>query len=124
MKLRISGDSLRLRLSPDEIAALGSTGRVSDSIRFGPAAAAITYEIVGSERAGSLEVRRDVDTISVHVPSAMLAEWTGTEQVGLEATLPNGAAGLRVLLEKDWQCLTERAGEDEAHLYPNPGATT
>ena len=122
MKLRISGDSLRLRLSPVEIARLRDLGAVADAIRFGPGGGTFTYELLRAEEAEEISIERRADAIAVRVPATAVDEWAGTDQVGIEATLANGADGLRVLLEKDWQCLTAREGEDESHLYPNPAA--
>ncbi len=123
MKLRISGDSLRLRLSPDEIARLAEQGRVVDAIHIGSAdLSALAYELISSADHRAVDVELSAGQISVYVPGAEVDDWTGTDRVGIEATVANSTDGLRVLLEKDWKCVTLRSDEDEAHLYPHPSS--
>ena len=123
MKLRINGDSLRLRLSRDEIASLAAEGRVADTIHIGAGdLGALTYELIASEEHRAVDVELGAGVISIYLPRAEAAEWTATERVGIEAVAPNATDGVRVLLEKDWQCLAPRPGEDETRLYPHPEA--
>ncbi len=52
----------------------------------------------------------------------MLA-WATTNQVSIrgEQQLEDGST-LGILVEKDFQCLTEREDEDESDMFPNPQA--
>ena len=51
----------------------------------------------------------------MQVPEAIALDWCDTERVGFE-----GVAGeVKVLVEKDWQCLAPR-DEDESDAYPHP----
>ncbi|MDH3226855.1 MAG: hypothetical protein OEM67_07170 [Thermoleophilia bacterium] len=121
MKLRMHGDSLRLRLSPEEISQLATEGRLADAVHIGSGdLSALAYELISSADHRAVDVELGAGLISVYVPADEVADWTGTDRVGIEAVVANTTDGLRVVLEKDWQCLTPRVGEDEAHLYPNP----
>jgi hypothetical protein len=120
MKLRIRGDSLRLRLSQAEIVRLRDTGEVGDRIRFGDRS--LDYVLVSAD----IEAPRasfDGDRIEVALPHAIARGWAESEQVSIEAeqALADGAV-LRLLIEKDFKCLAPRAGEDDSDAFPNPDA--
>jgi hypothetical protein len=120
MKLRIRGDSLRLRLSQAEIARLRDTGEVGDRIRF--ADRSLEYVLVSAD-VGAPSARFDGDRIEVAVPHAVARSWAESEQVGIEAEQAlSGGAALRLLIEKDFKCLAPRPGEDDSDAFPNPDA--
>jgi hypothetical protein len=119
MKLRIRGNSVRLRLTRSEVARIGAGEPVTDSVRFGP----------DSELRYRLEARSVADcaaelgdaTITVVIPAANAAEWAATDRVSIEAEQGLGPAGtLQILVEKDFECLEPRAGEDASDLFRNP----
>ncbi len=119
MKLRIRGDSLRLRLSQAELVRLRETGEVCDRIGFGDRS--LDYAIVRTD-IDAPRARFDGDRIEVALPNAIAQMWVQTEQVGIEAeqVLPTGK--LRLLIEKDFKCLAPRADEDDSDAFPNPDA--
>lgn len=112
MKLRIRGNSIRLRLGRDEVAALRERGLVEESTAF--AGGRLVYAIERRDLpaiAASFDGRR----IAVLVPNAVAFDFCDSERVGFDGT----AGELRVLVEKDWQCLAPR-DEDESNAYPHP----
>jgi hypothetical protein len=112
MKLRIRGNSLRLRLSQGEVSQLTRDGRVEDAISFGPST--LTYVLATSDvdRIGaSYEGQRIVVTI----PKERAKTWTSTDEVGIESK-----GELSILVEKDWSCLKPREGEDDGDAFPHP----
>lgn len=119
MKLRIRGNSLRLRLDRDEVARLAETGRVEDAVAFGPERRLVYAMVTGD----ALSARFGDGEITVTAPVQTVRTWAATEQVGIEGeqTLPEGGA-LRLLIEKDFACLQIRPGEDDARAFPNPSA--
>ena len=54
------------------------------------------------------------------MPDKMADEWANSQKISLEnnMSIGNGLA-LKILIEKDFKCLTER-GEDESDLFANP----
>ena len=113
MKLRIRGNSLRLRLTQSEVAALRDQGSVEETVHFSPTSK-LVYAI---ERSGGGEIgaRFEDGRILVQVPESIALEWCNTDRVGFD-----GVAGeVKVLVEKDWQCLAPR-DEDESDAYPHP----
>lgn len=123
MKIRIQGNSLRLRLSQSEVAKFHETGQVTDGISFGAAPPVmLTYKL---ERSDLPEMAANFsdNCICVYVPSEQAATWASSEQeVGMEHLLRSPANGdsLRILIEKDFKCLANRPGEDESDNFPNP----
>ena len=122
MKLRIRANSLRLRLTRSEVDQFGWTGRVEETIRLGPDPdQQITYALESSADAAELRVKYQNGQITVQVPQARAQEWVGTDLVGFDVNCPVGSdQTLAVLVEKDFRCLAERHGEDEADAYPHP----
>lgn len=118
MKLRIKGDSIRLRLMRTEVAALRSGGRIEETVHLTPDHA-LVYALARGAHEG-VRVTFDGREACVHVSAAILEAWTTSDEVGFQRDVPVGPnRALCVLVEKDWQCLTGR-DEDERDAYPNP----
>ena len=119
MKLRIRGNTLRLRVSKSELAAVLERGAVQDAIRFGPRAR-LKYRLevaadgrFGAEFAG--------DSITVRAPRAAVAKWGRDEEVSMRGKQRIGrGATLAILVEKDFECLKPRAGDEATDLFVNP----
>lgn len=123
MKLRIKGNSIRLRLTQSEVAEFARAGRVSDQLHFGPERA-LVYALIRDASAASIAARYAGDELSVVVPLETARTWTETEQVGFRGEITGAPdATVQILVEKDFQCLVPRPGEDEGDHYANPLAT-
>ena len=61
--------------------------------------------------------------MTVRLPETTVLAWATTDQVSIrgEQQLEDGAT-LGILVEKDFQCLTEREDEDESDMFPHPQA--
>jgi hypothetical protein len=118
MKLRIRGNSIRLRLSQGEVDRFARDGKVEESVKFAPAARSFTYAIESDDRRESVVAEYADDRLCVYVPGRLAKDWVESEQVGFGS--PEGAVGPRIMVEKDFACLTPRAGEDESDMYPHP----
>ena len=123
MKLRIRGDSLRLRLTQGEVLSLAENGRVDERTSFGASRLVYTIRLVdlpdGQTLAARLSTTPEESRIEVHVSVETGRAWARGDVVGIE-----GADGpLRLLVEKDYACLKERAHEDDADAFPNPKRT-
>jgi len=125
MKLRIRGNTLRLRLSRGEVNDLAERGEVREAIAFGPTATErLGYAIVASDDATVTSARLSGGSVEVFVPRALAREWATNETVGIEAEQAIGAGlSLQILVEKDFACLTPRKGEDDTDAFPNPNET-
>jgi hypothetical protein len=120
MKLRIRGNSLRLRITRPELERLASTGKVSESVPFA-AGAELRYELCVDAAATALSAVYRHNSIRVRIPVADFRQWQREDQVSLRASQATGAAGeLTILVEKDFACLEPRAGEDDADAFAHP----
>jgi hypothetical protein len=120
MKLRIKGDSLRLRLGPSEIRRLLESGRIEETIHFGPGTA-LTYalELAGSGDPPTL--RYEPMRIAVLVSRELAHAWADSGQIGIEGAVDVGSGSLELLIEKDFACI-DRDGNENADTFPNPKA--
>lgn len=121
MKLRIRGDSLRLRLTRSEVEALHSSGLVEGRTGFG--LREFVHALVRDELVNEVEARFDGDRISVHVPVDRIDAWASSEDVSIAHEQKiDGSRTLVILVEKDFQCLIPRGEEEDDDAYPNPNA--
>ena len=118
MKLRIRDDSLRLRLTRDEVRRVAAGEAVAGRMSL-PAGSAFEYRLSGAAEADvTLNDRR----LSVTLPGPDLVAWASGDAVSLHASCPTHEAALAVLVEKDFACLSERPGDDDADTFPHPEA--
>jgi hypothetical protein len=118
MKLRIRGNSIRLRLTRTEVSQVARGEPVEEAVEFAPASR-LTYRLVpGASTRASLEG----NAVTVEIPAAAARAWASGTDVAFKTTQDNGADGLYVLIEKDFACLKprEHQHEDESDLFPNP----
>lgn len=122
MKLRLKDNTVRIRLSVAEVDSLIGRGQISATTVF-PGQSGLTTEIV-LEDVDCVEASFKNNKITLSIPSHLLTGWNLDNQVGHRWQIPLGNNHfLDLLLEKDFRCLTERPGEDESTLYPNPKET-
>jgi hypothetical protein len=113
MKLRIQGNSLRLRLTRSEVMAVHQTGAVEETAQFS-SGNELRYRI----QSGGGEIRADFNgvTLTVYVPQRSIEGWVISDEVGLSAR--NGE--MSIAIEKDFRCLTHPKEQDEPDAYPHP----
>ena len=121
MKLRIKGNSVRLRLTRSELEDFVSAALISESVHFGPAPnARLTYALQHRPAIHDLLVEYEPGRFTIVMPTAMALKWSETDQVGIAAEIDIGPHGpLSVLIEKDFACL-DRGDAANADSFPNP----
>jgi hypothetical protein len=120
MKLRIKGDSLRLRLTKGEVSQLDTGGMVEDQVRFG-GGAALVYRLRSDAGAGALTATFVQGAVEIRVPEKSAHRWANSNEVTLEGAQAIAAGDeLRIMVEKDFACLAPREGEDESDNFENP----
>lgn len=115
MKLRILGDSLRLRLSKSDVTTFAQTGRVEEVTHFG-GEARMTYALEHAESIEALQAAFDGSEITVRMPSSMARGWADTDEI----TLQGAHDGLSLLIEKDFKCAIPRPGEEDYDGFEHP----
>ncbi|MFN3393989.1 MAG: DUF7009 family protein [Candidatus Thermochlorobacter sp.] len=124
MKLRIKGNSIRLRLSQSEVRRIAEEGRVEEVVEFGMLPhQRLCYAMQSDAEAADIFATYENCAITVFIPEQMVRNWATSAQVGLEKEqIIGGGKTLKLLIEKDFQCLTARTDEDESDNYPHPDA--
>jgi hypothetical protein len=124
VKLRIRDNSVRLRLERGEVDALRDTGLVSARTGF-PGGREFRYVIESSPASVKPGAFFSEATLTVRLPETVVLGWANSAQVSVagEQSLDDGAV-LEILVEKDFACLTPREGENDADMFPHPGAAS
>ena len=121
MKLRIKGNSIRLRLTKTEIIDFGEHGMIEERTDF-PNGSFLLYTLEGRKGIDQLGAEFSENKLTVYVPMAILKHWTTTDEVGFNTKINTGAGKeLFLLIEKDWVCL-DNTFEDQRDNFPNPNA--
>ena len=121
MKIRICDDSIRLRLDRAEV----------DHIAMDQSVRCVTHFPQGNEFAYCLSVGGDATAaefadgcIKVTLAAASARHWATTEtEVSIIVDCPLEEGFLKLLIEKDFECLDPREGEDQSNRFKNPKAT-
>lgn len=118
--MRILGNSLRLRVTQTELAAMAVEGKAKTSIEFG-GGATLHYVLRADQAIENIEATYVDDVVTVRLPEAKLRDWANSELVSLRAeqALDDGST-LSILVEKDFACLEPREGEDESDMFTHP----
>ncbi|QNF33414.1 hypothetical protein HUW51_12035 [Adhaeribacter swui] len=105
MKLRIQGNSLRLRLSEAEVTQFADTGQVEETITFSPDTTNALRYLLQQTSDKEVSVRFTNNLITVSIPEAMAKKWTDTNLVGFDDLIDVGKEKqLRIIVEKDLDC--------------------
>ena len=122
MKLRIRGNSIRLRLGKSEVAQLAKDGTVHASIRFsGAPRAQLRYSLATSPIDKEISARLVDSEIKVTLPVDLAREWANSERIGLKHEQPiDREESLAILIEKDFHSLEPRLDEDQSDSFANP----
>lgn len=119
MKLRINGNSLRLRLNQSEVAQFSKTGFVEDSIQFA-GGAGFTYALESLSSLSAPKALYAGGSLRIQVPRADSTDWACSDRVGISGEQPiESGQRLSILIEKDFQCLHGDEAQDP-DAYPNP----
>ena len=119
MKLRIKGSSLRLRLTQGEVHSLETAGEVAEQVHFG-GGARLTYRLRTDGKSREISASYGDNVIDIRVPRETALTWAHTDQVTLSHAEAVADGELRVIIEKDWNCLAPRSEEDESDNFPHP----
>lgn len=84
----------------------------------------LTYGLRVSATSEVITAEFDGSSIVVLIPEKEANDWANSDVVGVESMQPIGhGRSLRILVEKDFACLTPRKHEDEKDAFPNPFVT-
>ena len=118
MKLRIEGNSIRLRLRKSEVQDLAESGRVG-GLTWIPGGS-FKYMLELKSGISELDAQKTQEGIIVYMPEEDGKLWGNNDRVGFEAQVTVGRGlKLDLLVEKDFVCL-DRDPALQQDQYPNP----
>ncbi|MFQ6004020.1 MAG: hypothetical protein ACE5OQ_00835 [Woeseia sp.] len=123
MKLRVRGDTIRLRLKRSDVDRITAGISVVEHTHFMDSV--LTYRLDVSE-SSEISAAFDNGCLAVSLPESMVTDWADTDDVSLcaEQKLSNSGT-LSLLIEKDFSCLEpghHRDSVDDEDTYPHPRA--
>lgn len=119
MKIRIKGNSIRLRLTKSEVDTLAATGMIEEKTEFDDNS--FRYKLQTKKGIATLDAIIDNNTITVLMPEKVAIQWPDNTIVSHPHTkeLKNGKS-LLLLVEKDFKCIDAPPHEDQSDNYENP----
>ena len=124
MKLRMLGDSLRLRLTMSETYMIGEGQSVIESTSF-PDSSVMRYvlSVEGDRVSAGMALNQGQHQLVVKVPAHLAAQWSQSTDVRLGGDEMLDVDGLQILIEKDFDCVAPRSGDEHIDTFPNPSHT-
>lgn len=120
MKLRLTSDSVRLRLNQTDVAQLAQSGELNEKVEF-PGRVRFVYGLRVSGESEQGSARFADGELIVNIPAAPAAAWMGSnKEVGLYYDQKSEGGVLRLIIEKDFQCIDGPPEEIDPAGYPNP----
>jgi len=124
MKLRIRGDSIRLRLKVSEVHRLAAGESIAEETHF--PGAVLTYCLEVSDN-GNFATTFSGNKLVIQLPRADVEEWADSDKVSLVSEQELEDSGtLSLLIEKDFKCLEpghHRDCADDEDTFPHPSAS-
>ena len=121
MKIRIYDDSIRLRLDRAEVGRIGEGDSVDCVTRF-PGGDAFHYRLAAADVEESSASFTN-GCMAVTLPRAIARHWAEDDsEVSIRAEQRLDQGALTLLIEKDFECLDPREGEDQSNRFKNPKA--
>ena len=124
MKLRIKGDTLRLRVSRSELERLLDGGHVQETTHFGAAKEAnLTYALEIAPQTDPVRVTYECQKVTVSLSDRQARQWADPAEIGVYTAIAiTPDTSLEVIIEKDFACL-DRGGEEDTFDNPKAGIT-
>jgi len=125
MKLRIRGDSLRLRLKRGEVDLLAAGKSIVEETHFPGAVLRYRLDVADEE---AMQAHLENSSLTIRLPASQVSAWAATDEVSMlaEQDLPGGGK-LTLLIEKDFSCLEpghHRECEDDEDTFPHPSQSS
>lgn len=125
MKLRLRDDTIRLRLTRNEVDSLAEHGRLEAETRL--AGTRLVYAVEAAETTTAPEARLALASrraeLVVRLSRDRVRTWASGDEVGLYGTqeIPGTGDTLSLSVEKDFRCLQPRdEAEDPPDAFPHP----
>jgi hypothetical protein len=121
MKLRIRGDTIRLRLKRGEVDQIAAGISIAEETHFPNSVLTYRLDVSGNS---DISASFADGSLVVSLPKSTVAAWASTDDVSLHAVQEfSGTGTLSLLIEKDFGCLEpghHRDCEDDVDTFPHP----
>jgi hypothetical protein len=125
MKLRIRDNSIRMRLDRAEVHRLVEVGWIQKTTYFPrPVGSSLTYLLKTKAGASPADCMFEQGRLAIQLSTDVVRRWATNAQVGIQAELAVGMTVLKILVEKDFECLHGTAAGSQEGAYPNPMVDT
>ena len=123
MKLRLKGDSLRLRVARSELARLAAGESIVECVHLAPGpAGTLRYMLAVDPQSLAAAVCFVNCEIQVRLSRQQFACWNDEAETGIYVSLHiEGSKTLDLVVEKDFACL-DRREEENADTFAHPTA--
>ncbi len=112
MKVRLTQNSVRIRLSQSEVRTLGENGTLSMAVGLVPQPLEVRIDGAATGPVATFQG----STLTVHLPASRVRAWADSEETGIS----DESNGVRVLVEKDFECLHPADPSENQDTFPNP----
>jgi hypothetical protein len=112
MKLRMDGNSIRLRLKKSDIETLRKEGIVGETVAFSDNLY-FYYKLKTNQHDQEIDATFARGAVQITLPLPLAKSWMESDEVSIEYVLDSG---LHILVEKDFPCKT-RDGEDISDTF-------
>ena len=123
MKLRIRGDSIRLRLKRAEVDQIAAGDGIAEETHF--PGSVLTYRLDVCDNR-DISAIFDNGSLVVNLPKSEVLAWASSDAVSLHVEQKiSGTRDLSLLIEKDFICLEpghHGDWEDDQDTFPHPSA--
>lgn len=117
MKLRILNDSVRLRLSIDDMQNLFTNDACTAICSLPGNDLCYSISIVNDQK--EIDIINNSKELLVSIPYTMFKDFFNSTEEGLYYTKSWKENNIKIAIERDFKCLTPRS-ENEERLYENP----
>lgn len=118
MKIRIKGNSIRLRLTKTDVQDLKQQGFVEETTSIGTQEV-FKYALKVDAEKPQLSASFNDNKITVYLSEKEAATITDTQEITVKGSQKNGEENeLFLLVEKDLECL-DSTSEDQSDMYEN-----
>lgn len=114
MKLRIRGNSIRLRLTQSEVEKVKSDGLVEEKTEFPNQS--FVYALSAMSEINKPLAEFSKGKLEILIPKSTAENWAVSNEVGIYGNYEN----LQISVEKDFKCLTPRNEDEDADTFPHP----
>ena len=123
MKLRIRGDTIRLRLKRGEVNQIAAATSIAEQTHFPSAVLVYRLDVADDD---DFSANFDNGILVVNLSKSKALNWAASDDVSLRTEQElKGAGSLSLLIEKDFSCLEpdhHRECEDDEDTFPHPSA--